>query len=91
MLVEELRVQVGKLDCILDGLDLVVEAADVGIGDVGHLFQQRFGSRFIETDEHYLEAFRYIAFNPVRAGLCERPTDWRWSSFFGATDAVFYM
>ena len=37
---------------------------------VGHVFQQRFDSRLIETEAHFLEALKYIAFNPVRAGLC---------------------
>jgi len=47
----------------------------------GHLFDRRFGSRFIETESHLHELYRYLAFNPVRAGLCERLTDWPWSSF----------
>jgi REP element-mobilizing transposase RayT len=35
----------------------------------------------IRGDAHLLVAFRYIALNPVRAGLCERPADWPWSSY----------
>jgi putative transposase len=35
----------------------------------------------IVTDEHLLEAHRYVALNPVRAGLCKRPESWRWGSF----------
>ena len=31
-------------------------------------------------EAHCLNAVRYRAFNPVRAGLCDRPEDWRWSS-----------
>ena len=58
-------------------------------GFVGHLFQQRFGSRLIETEEYFAEALRYIAFNPVRAGLCEHPHEWPWSSFFGKKDLRF--
>jgi putative transposase len=48
----------------------------------GHLFDRRFGSRVVETEEHLMEALRYIAFNPVEAGLCSHPREWRWSSFF---------
>ena len=45
----------------------------------GHLFAGRFGARVIE-DENYLErACEYVLLNPVRAGLCDRPGDWRWS------------
>ena len=39
MLEEQVRVQVRQLDRVLDQLDLVVEAADVGVGDVGNLFE----------------------------------------------------
>jgi len=50
-------------------------------GRRGHLFGRRFGSVHIVTDEHLLEAHRYVALNPVRAGLCKRPESWRWGSF----------
>jgi len=45
----------------------------------GHLFQGRFGCSAMD-EAHWLAAVRYLAFNPVRAGLCERPEDWPWSS-----------
>jgi putative transposase len=45
----------------------------------GHLFQARFGCTAMD-EAHWLTAVRYLALNPVRAGLCERPQDWRWSS-----------
>ncbi|MFL5847259.1 MAG: transposase [Solirubrobacteraceae bacterium] len=48
-------------------------------GGAGHLFQSRFGSVRVKTDEHLITVARYIAENPVKAGLCDRPTDWRWS------------
>ena len=35
-----------------------------------------------DTD-HLLAEFKYIALNPVEAGMCERPQDWRWSSYAG--------
>lgn len=47
----------------------------------GHLFERRFSSLLIERESHLLGVLRYIALNPVRAGLCERPEDWRWSSY----------
>ena len=31
-------------------------------------------------DDHLAAALVYVAMNPVRARLCARPTDWRWSS-----------
>jgi len=38
---EVLAVEVGKLDGVLDHLDLVVETADVLVGHVGHLFEDQ--------------------------------------------------
>jgi putative transposase len=46
----------------------------------GHLFQGRFHSVSVTSDGHLLELARYLALNPVRAGLCARPEDWPWSS-----------
>jgi putative transposase len=47
----------------------------------GHLFGSRFYSVLIETDRHLHAALRYVARNPVEAGLCRGPADWRWSSY----------
>jgi putative transposase len=47
----------------------------------GHLYQGRFGSRLVEDDGYLLELERYLALNPVRAGLCRSPGDWLWSSY----------
>ena len=46
----------------------------------GHLFQGRFFSSLIQRDAHVLAVARYIAMNPVQAGLCDSPEDWAWSS-----------
>jgi REP element-mobilizing transposase RayT len=50
-------------------------------GYCGHLFQARYGSVVIKSDEHFLVEFRYVVRNPVRAGMCRRPDDWPWSSY----------
>jgi putative transposase len=47
---------------------------------VGHLFQNRFYAEWITTDRHLFGAIRYVALNPVRAGMCPAPADWPWSS-----------
>jgi putative transposase len=45
----------------------------------GFLWQGRFAS--VPMDETHLHAcLRYVELNPVRAGLVERPEQWRWSS-----------
>jgi REP-associated tyrosine transposase len=47
----------------------------------GNLVGQRFWSKRCTTDGQVLARFRYVALNPVRAGICERPEEWFWSSF----------
>lgn len=47
----------------------------------GHLFQARFHAVSVDTDWHLLELCRYLPLNPVRAGLCEHPAQWPWSSY----------
>lgn len=48
---------------------------------VGHLFQGRYKAILCQKESYLLELIRYIAQNPVRAGLVKRPIDWKWSSF----------
>lgn len=50
-------------------------------GRVGHVFQGRYSAKIVTRDEHLLELSRYVALNPVRAGLCSRPEMWPWSSY----------
>lgn len=47
----------------------------------GHLFQSPYKAILVETDSYLLELIRYIHLNPVRAGMVERPEDYKWSSF----------
>jgi REP element-mobilizing transposase RayT len=53
----------------------------------GYLVRGRYWSRRKDSRDALLEAFRYVARNPVAAGLVDRPEDWRWSSY-GATVRV---
>ena len=48
---------------------------------VGHVFQGPYGAVLLRDDAHLLEVCRYIALNPVRAGLAGSPADWPWSSY----------
>ncbi len=47
----------------------------------GHLFERKYRREAIAGEEHFLVCFRYIAQNPVKAGLCDRPEDWNWSNY----------
>jgi putative transposase len=50
-------------------------------GHCGHVFQGRYGSVRIKTDGQLWMAAAYMARNPVEAGLCAEPEEWRWSSY----------
>ena len=50
-------------------------------GRSGHLFQDRFRSEAIDTDEYLMTVVRYIHQNPVKAGLCSHCGDYAWSSY----------
>jgi len=50
---------------------------------VGHVFQGRFKDQVVQRDGYLLTLCRYVAMNPVRAGLVERPEHWEWSSYAG--------
>ena len=52
-------------------------------GRTGHLFQERHRAVNVTDEGQLLTTFRYIATNPVRAGLAAAPSDWEWSSYAG--------
>jgi hypothetical protein len=52
-------------------------------GRWGHLNGARYSSTPVESERQLRECFRYIALNPVEAGVVERPQDWYWSSYRG--------
>lgn len=48
---------------------------------VGHVFQGRFKAVMVQREGYLLELARYVVLNPVRAGMCNQPDDWPWSSY----------
>ena len=47
---------------------------------VGALFQGRYKSECVESDEYYMNVYRYILCNPVKAGMVEDLYGYKWSS-----------
>jgi len=47
----------------------------------GALFDSRFRVQTIRDQSHLLEAIRYVALNPLRAGLVQSAADWPWSTY----------
>jgi len=59
-------------------------------GYVGqHLFRNRFWSEQVATEQHVMAAARYIVLNPVRAGVCDAPEEWPWSSYRACAGSHF--
>ena len=48
---------------------------------VGHLFQDRYKSEPVETDEYLLTVLRYIHQNPVNANISKKVDGYLWSSY----------
>ncbi|SDE32849.1 REP-associated tyrosine transposase [Sporomusa acidovorans] len=47
----------------------------------GHLFQDRFKSELINSDQYLLQVSKYIHNNPVKAGMVKKAEDYQWSSY----------
>jgi len=63
-------------------------------GMKGHVLGARYDAVRIEGEAHLLKAYRYMARNPVEAGVCARAEDWRWSSFaatVGDAEAIDFV
>lgn len=61
-------------------------------GRSGGLWEGRFKSCLVQTEEYFLSCMRYIEMNPVRAAMVASPGDYRWSSYkanaLGLSDPV---
>lgn len=60
----------------------------------GHLFQGRFKNFLIENDRYFTAMCLYIHGNPLRAGIVQRLSDYRWSSYQAYADKkreVFWL
>ena len=54
--------------------------ANTILGRGGPFWQKEFFDRFVRDQNHFEAAIRYIEHNPVKAGLCDTPAEWSYSS-----------
>lgn len=54
-------------------------------GRTGTLWESRFRSSPIQTNEYLMACTRYVELNPVRAGITADPANYTWSSFSDKT------
>ena len=57
-----------------------------GLTNQGHLVRHCFFASECLSLESIKRRARYIDLNPVKAGLCEEPQDWPWSSYAATMD-----
>jgi len=50
-------------------------------GASGSVFTPHFWSRRIDDEAWLFRACLYVVLNPVAAGFCDHPRDWRWSPY----------
>lgn len=55
----------------------------------GSLWEGRFRSCLVQSEDYLLACYRYIELNPVRGGLCAHPRDYAWSSFASNGDGRY--
>ena len=48
----------------------------------GHVYQGRVKSFPVSSDEYFFQVVRYVERNALRAKLCQRAEQWRWSSLW---------
>ena len=48
----------------------------------GEFWQREPFDRYIRDEKHFANAVFYIENNPVKAGLCDKSENWRWSSAY---------
>src|SRR5687767_10748357 len=58
-------------------------------GRSGSLWEGRFRSCLVQAEDYVLACYRYIEMNPVRAGLCQNPGEYEWSSFRANAEGMF--
>jgi putative transposase len=58
------------------------------LGRSGTLWEGRFHSCLVNSDNYVLACYRYIELNPVRAGMVAAAGQYRWSSYSANADGV---
>lgn len=56
--------------------------ANIFLKRTGAFWMRDYFDRFIRDYEHFIKAFNYIENNPVKAGLCTKKSDWKYSSAY---------
>jgi putative transposase len=55
----------------------------------GHFWMQRFASKIVERGTYFVNTLIYFALNPVRAGICTNPLEFKYSSIQNVKTGLF--
>lgn len=77
LVIQTRRPNLGRGLHMLHGL--YAQLFNLKYGRVGHLFQNRFGSRAVRDELQLANVTEYVLDNPVKAGLCATREEWEWS------------
>ncbi|GKX29802.1 hypothetical protein SH1V18_22820 [Vallitalea longa] len=58
-------------------------------GRTGHLFENRYKSEVVESENYLLMVARYIHQNPVKANMTNSPAEYIWSSYHKYIDRLY--
>jgi REP element-mobilizing transposase RayT len=58
--------------------------ANAHLGRAGSFWEADYFDRYMRNEKHLLQTIEYVEHNPVKAGLVDVPTAWRWSSAYEA-------
>ena len=50
------------------------------LGKQGQFWMKDYFDRYVRNETHFASAITYIENNPVKARLCEKPGDWKFTS-----------
>jgi hypothetical protein len=51
----------------------------------GQFWQHESYDHIIRNEDEFYRIWKYIDFNPVKAGLCNREQEWKWGREYFAT------
>ena len=55
----------------------------------GHFWMQRFASKIVERGAYFANSLIYFALNPVKAGVCANPLEFKYSSIHNTASGAF--
>ena len=79
LLVETGEVEIGQFMMHLSGKYAIYYNHHHGFS--GHVFERRYKSCLVKTDDYFLQTSRYIHLNPVKARMAAHPEDYCYSSY----------